>query len=263
MVSDLWKKRMTPRKYVLEPGMSSGGVTLGGHSIMLDSLSLSLRRKCIESLPTELLVELLLHWLDPGSAILLALTSSRVYRVYKRVFPEPINLNVVIQSLISTGTPHTSNMPYLREDLHGNAGILYQLGFNLWYPASRYIYYDHLKISSDSEKFVDYPFFGRFLSREVYSPTNFHGPENIEALHKLKRRYFDYAIYDVVYLRLTGVPLEYPHNLGAGGWNTAVMKMLERVVTKIDQLHYLRLKEKDRTAFLGVRNWSVSLRITR
>ncbi|KAF7877394.1 hypothetical protein EAF04_001074 [Stromatinia cepivora] len=201
----------------------------------MNSLALSLRRKCIESLPTELLVELLLHWLNPGSAILLALTGSRIYHVYKRTFPQPINLNVVIRSLISINTPFTCNMTYLREDLHGNAGILDQLGFNLWYPASRYIYYDRLKVSLDLEKLASSLFFGRFLSREVYGPTNFHGPENIEALQKLKQRYVDHDIYNVVFLRLTDIPLEYPHNLGEDGWNNAVMEMLERVVATMDK----------------------------
>ncbi|KAA8570168.1 hypothetical protein EYC84_002493 [Monilinia fructicola] len=207
---------------------------------MMDSLSLSLSRRCIESLTTELKVDLLLHWLDPDSALILALTVPRFYQVYKSLFPDPINLNRLIKA-IAHDTRYWIDYYTSMEAVANYDGLnpLNPLKFNFWYPGSHYIYYGNIKITHEPETPGRSKKFGRFLSREVFAPNNSNGstdlnePENV-ALKKLKQRYLQCGLYNAVFLRLTGVPLEYPHNLGEHGWNSAVMEMLKGVVATMD-----------------------------
>ncbi|KAI9640449.1 hypothetical protein NHQ30_011195 [Ciborinia camelliae] len=230
MLAEKSNKSILARRCGLEPGMSAGGLTLGRQCIMMDPLTLSLRRKSLESLPKDLIVELLLNWLDPDSALILALTVPRFYQVYKGLFPQPININNIIEATKTRWRPYFSSYP---NDCYVKDGLLDAFRFNLWYPNSHYIYNSDLKITTEPEKLGRYERFGRFLSREVYDCACRESGINIP-LKKLKQRYLQHGMYNAMFLRLTGVVLEHPHNLGENGWNDAVVEMLEGVVATMD-----------------------------
>ncbi|QSZ32452.1 hypothetical protein DSL72_002026 [Monilinia vaccinii-corymbosi] len=203
----------------------------------------------------ELMVDLLLRWLDPESALVLALTIPRFYQAYKGLFPQPINLNSLIRAVVQDPSYHI-HYPGNKEIL-ANIGALDPLRFNFWYPPSHYIYYGSLKITTQPETLDRYKNFGRFLAREVYAPNTADGSSSSRvnetanvALKKLKQRYLQWGMYNAMFLRLTGVPLEHPHNLGTAGWNVAVTEMLEGVVATMDKpASLLTVRRKSQLCF--------------
>lgn len=181
----------------------------------------------------DLIVELLVQWLDPPSAAILALTIPYFYPIYKGLFPQPINLNTVLEGLAPNRSAPWPGQPV---GMFG-AGLFFNLlKLEIPYPESHYFYYHTLIIRTDKLDSSDkYERFGRFLSREAYERTDgVNAYESQLAMRDLQIRYTRHGFYTAHFLPLTGVPLKWPYNLGEKGWDSAVMEMLNGVVATMD-----------------------------